>query len=131
MRESSLDKTIIKELSRGDARLFRNVVGMGWQGNVVRHEGGVLVLANPRPIHAGLFNGSADLIGWQRRIITPDMVGQAFAQFASIEDKVGKGKLREDQKTWRDIVLRFGGIAGVARSVEDARAILGGAIILE
>ena len=77
-----------------------------------------------RVIRYGLATGSADLIGWQTVTITPDMVGQRFARFVSVEVKAPKGRLTPEQETWRAAVLKAGGIAVVARSVEDVRFLL-------
>jgi len=74
-----------------------------------------------RVIRYGLATGSADLIGWQTVTITPDMVGQRFARFVSVEVKAPKGRLTHEQETWRAAVLKAGGIAVVARSAEDVQ----------
>lgn len=68
----------------------------------------------------GLAKGSADLIGWTTRTITPEMVGTQVAVFTSIEVKTPTGRLRPEQKQWLDVVQAAGGIAGVARSVDEA-----------
>jgi len=44
--------------------------------------------------------------------------------FTSIEVKTPTGRLRPEQRQWIDAVTAAGGIAGVARSVEDAKALL-------
>ena len=80
--------------------------------------------ANGRPVSFGLCKGSADLIGWRTVTITPEMVGQQVAVFTSIEVKTATGRLRPEQQQWLDAVQSAGGIAGVARSVEDAEALL-------
>ncbi len=72
----------------------------------------------------GLCKGSADLIGYRSIAITPDMVGTTVAVFLSIEVKTATGKLRPEQQQWLDAVQAAGGIAGVARSVEDALRIV-------
>lgn len=72
-------------------------------------------------IRYGLLPGSGDLIGWQTVTITPEMVGQRFARFVSVEVKAPKGRLTPEQETWRAAVLKDGGIAVVARSVEDVQ----------
>ena len=93
-------------------RLFRNQVGS---------------LPDPRTgrlVTFGLARGSADLIGWRTVTITPDMVGQQIAVFTSIEVKTPTGRIRPDQTAWLDAVQAAGGIAGVARSVDDATTIL-------
>ena len=102
----------IRLLSRGPVRLFRNNVGR---------------LPDPRTgrlVTFGLAPGSADLIGWRSVTITPDMVGQTVAVFASVEVKSPGGRLRPDQATWLAAVQAAGGIAGIARSAEEAQQIL-------
>jgi hypothetical protein len=72
------------------------------------------------PVRYGLQPGSSDLIGWRTVTITPEMVGQQVAVFTSIEVKTATGRVKPEQKLWLDKVQAAGGIAGVARSVEDA-----------
>jgi hypothetical protein len=52
------------------------------------------------------------------------MVGQNIAVFVSLEVKTPKGKISEPQKAWCDMVASRGGIAGICRSVEDAKELL-------
>lgn len=68
--------------------------------------------------------GGGDLIGWKTVVITPDMVGRHIAQFMSIEVKAPKGVVRPEQLTWAENVRKAGGIAVIARSVEDVRFLL-------
>jgi hypothetical protein len=75
-------------------------------------------------VQFGLCKGSADLIGWKQVTITPDMVGQKVAVFASIEVKTPTGRLTPEQQIWLGAVQAAGGVAGIARSVEDAQRIL-------
>jgi hypothetical protein len=60
-------------------------------------------------IHAGLTKGGSDIIG-----IAPD------GRFLAVEVKTTTGRLRPEQQRFIDAVNAKGGIAGVARSVEDA-----------
>jgi hypothetical protein len=76
------------------------------------------------PVRYGLQPGSSDLIGWRTVTITPEMVGTTIAVFTSIEVKTATGRLRPEQQQWLDAVQSAGGIAGVARSVSDAEALL-------
>ena len=69
-------------------------------------------------------NGSADVLGWKRIIITPAMVGREIAVFVSIETKGGDTATRENQLKWCDLVQNEGGIALFARSAAEAEAIL-------
>ncbi len=107
MTEQQIQQHIRLALSRGPVRLYRNNTG------TLRDQHG-------RPVTFGLAVGSADLIGWTTRTITPDMVGQQVAVFTSIEVKSATGRLRPEQRQWLEAVQAAGGIAGVARSVEDA-----------
>ena len=109
--EQTIQQEIRIACSNGDTRLFRNNTG-------------TLKDANGRPVQFGLCKGSADLIGWKRVTITPEMVGTQVAVFASIEVKTPTGRLRPEQQQWLDAVQAAGGIAGVARSVEDAATLL-------
>ena len=72
----------------------------------------------------GLCKGSADLIGWATRTITPEMVGQQIAVFTSIEVKSTSGRVKPEQQAWMQAVEAAGGIAGIARSVGEAMDIL-------
>lgn len=71
-------------------------------------------------------DGGSDLIGFVPTVITPDMVGKTVAIFLAIETKVKKGRVAEEQKTFIAGVRSYGGIAGVARSVEDAEKLIYG-----
>jgi len=111
--ETTLQQQIRLALgTRTDLRLFRNQVGQ---------------LPDPRtgrPVQFGLARGSADLIGWRTITITPEMVGQQLAVFTSIEVKTERGQVGPDQYAWQRTVSDAGGIAGIARSVQDANEIL-------
>lgn len=109
--EQSIQQLIRLKLSNGSVRLLRNNTG-------------VLQDKNGRPVQFGLAKGSADLIGWKTVTVTPEMVGQRVAVFTSIEVKTATGRLRPEQEQWMKVVRGAGGIAGVARSVEDAEALV-------
>lgn len=120
MAEHNIQSQILLACGNGNVRLFRNNVGMGWMGGPIERRGGDIILHNPRPLHAGLCKGSADLIGWKTVTITPDMVGQKIAMFVSLEVKDTKGRARPEQQIWYDMVRSMGGIAVIAHSVEEA-----------
>ncbi len=94
----------------GPARLWRNNTGAlrDARGQLVRY---------------GLCPGSSDLIGYRSVVITEDMVGQRLAVFAAVEVK-DRGRATEQQEAFINLIQQAGGLAGVARSVADARAIL-------
>jgi hypothetical protein len=89
-----------------------------------RNNTGTLYDRQGRPVAFGLAKGSADLIGWTTRTITPDMVGQQVAVFTSLEVKTPTGRVSPEQRQWLEAVQAAGGIAGVVRSVEEAEALL-------
>ena len=89
-----------------------------------RNNTGTLRDINGRPVTFGLCKGSADLIGWTVRTITPEMVGQQIAVFTSIEVKSTSGRVKPEQQQWLNAVAAAGGIAGIARSVGEAMDIL-------
>lgn len=107
-------------------RIFRHNVALAWVGEARRLQSGDMLIKNARPLHAGLVRGGADLLGWTTREITAADVGRRVAVFTAIEVKDGTGRLDADQRRFLDTVEAAGGIAGVARSEEDARAIVAG-----
>lgn len=109
--ESELQNAVRLALGRSsDVRLYRNEVGQARHHNhVVRY---------------GLCVGSSDLIGWRRVIVQPHHVGSQIAQFTAIELKSETGKLTKEQKQFIALVQTWGGLAGVARSVEEALSLV-------
>lgn len=122
MTEADLQALILRELgSRPDVRLFRNNTGQAWVGKLIRRNpDGSVLIAHARPLHAGLFVGSADLIGW---LSIPGAIAPT-ARFLSIEVKSATGRPTEAQVNWQAAILRAGGIAGVVSSVEEAVALI-------
>lgn len=109
MKETNLMRRLMVAISKTTgAVMFRNNVGQ-----VSDAEG--------RVHRFGLCVGSSDLIGWQSRTITPDMVGQRVAVFTAIEVKTLTGRLTDAQEHFLETVHRAGGIAIVARSEADLR----------
>lgn len=104
-----------------------------------RNNSGVLRDDTGRPVRFGLGNDnpkinkvvkSSDLIGLTSLVITPDMVGQTVAVFTAVEVKEEgwtfnpRDARAVAQKAFIDIVLRAGGFAGFAQSVDDYRSIV-------
>ena len=116
-RMANLETTLQQQIrlalgTNPDARIFRNQVGS---------------LPDPRTgrlVTFGLVRGSADLIGWRTVTITQAMVGTRLAIFTSIEVKTPTGRIRPEQQAWLAVVQGAGGLAGIARSVTDAQALL-------
>lgn len=115
--ESELYGPILMEHSRGPTRLLRINAGMAYQGRVIARTPGRLVLAPWYPIRLAV-EGVSDLLGWT----TED----ARAIFTAIEVKGARTRTTQEQLAFIDLVRRAGGRAGIARSVDDAGAIIRG-----
>lgn len=123
--ESQVQALILRALgSRPDTRLFRNQVGGAWMG---KPRGKILDLTEARFVQCGLAVGSGDLIGWHSITVTPELVGRKLAVFLSVEVKTDTGRVRPEQVNWLEQVQKHGGIACVARNVEEAQKALASA----
>jgi hypothetical protein len=110
--EAAIQQQIRLALSRAGSVMHRNNVGAyrDDQGRVIRYGVG-----NP---------GGSDLIGWTPMLITHEMVGGMLGVFTAIEVKAPKGRPTEAQLNFIRQVQLGGGIAGIARSTQDALALL-------
>ena len=113
--ETKLQRRIMLAISDAGYTVWRNETGQFWTGQVIHRDATTVTLANARMVPCGLCPGSHDLIG-----IADGGV------FASLEVKTSTGRLSPQQQTFGDHVTRLGGIAGVARSPDEALAILKG-----
>ena len=128
MSEHVIQQQILLAHGSGTTRLWRNNVGTGWAGQATKVTGGNLraiaaglrpgdvVIRQGRPLHAGLCVGSSDLIGYRQV--------NGIAQFVALEVKSATGRATKEQTQFIDHIQAAGGLAGIARSVEDAAAIL-------
>ena len=111
MSEQAIQQQIRLELGQGPVRLWRNNTG------ALRDERGRLV-------RYGLCPGSSDLIGLRQLRIEEQHLGLELGVFCALEIKTGSGRLTPEQRQFLEVVGSRGGLAGVARSVEEARQIL-------
>lgn len=112
MMHGELIDAIIQAASDAGHRLFKNHSG------VAKHTKMVDGKKKTWTVRYGVGpsdGGGHDLIGWTRD-----------GRFASIDAKVGRDKLSDEQKKWMRWVILGGGVSGEARSVEQALAILEG-----
>jgi hypothetical protein len=100
LKESDIQRLIMLALSEAGCLIWRNNVG------VLKNQAGI-------PIKFGLCVGSSDLIG-----IAPS------GQFLAIEVKTTTGRIRPEQARFIEAVRAKNGIAGIARSPEDALRLL-------
>lgn len=122
MLESSVLHRVLLSCSRGATRLFRVNTGTAWQGKgqairvskaqMVMVYPGDVVLRAAQPLQMGLTTGGSDTIGWTQR--------DGVAVFTAIEVKSPTGRVRPEQQVFIDQVNAAGGIAGVARSEQEA-----------
>jgi hypothetical protein len=109
---SELCAEIRRELGqRPDCRIWPNPSG------VARHASG-------HTVRYGVAPGGSDLIGIVARRVTPADVGRLFGLFLAIEVKSGGATLEPHQRTFIEIIRRFGGLAGECRSIADALALI-------
>lgn len=108
MSEAAIQQQIRLALSKAGAVALRNNVGQYTDQKT------------GRPIRYGLGVGSSDLIGWTPVVITQSMVGQTVAVFTAVEVKSPIGRPTEAQLNFIAQVLRAGGMAGIARSPQEA-----------
>jgi hypothetical protein len=108
MNETNIQQSIRLALSKTATKIFRNNQG-GYKDQTGRWV--TYGVCNP---------GGSDLIGWTSITITPEMVGKKIAVFTAIEVKSATGKIRPEQQNFIDRVRLDGGMAGVARSTDDA-----------
>lgn len=125
MRESAIGKRIMVLLSQKyGVCIFSNPVGTGWVGRFVRRMGEITFLEAARRIKYGLHEGMPDKIGWRSIKITPEMVGRRVAVLVAIEVKQPGNYASPIQKQILKRLQDDGALSGIARSEQDAVAIV-------
>jgi hypothetical protein len=130
MSERDIQNDILRELSRGSTRLLRINAGQSYQGRIIEQTPDRLILSPWYPIKLAA-TGVSDLLGWtkiSRECIkaADSNVLNALAIFTAIEVKGPRTRITPEQLAFIDLVRRSGGRAGIARSVDEARAIITG-----
>lgn len=117
LEKALVAKILAKHGARPDCRLFRNATATVFAGRYkgVADDGSLLLHPGWSRMKAGLVEGSSDIIG-----IGPGGL------FTAIEVKAGATRDEAHQERFIQMVLRLGGLAGFAHSVEEATAILEG-----
>lgn len=114
MKEHEIQDRIRVSLSELPGIVLRLNSGSAWGGTLVDTPEYGPVIINPRKI-ALCPEGTSDLL-----YIGPD------GKVAWVEVKDAKGKAREAQERFINLMRRLGHKAGIARSPEDALKIVGG-----
>lgn len=116
MSETLIVKKILLALSSSGTMAFRNNTGAykSAAGHFIKYGVGGA--------------GGSDILGLTPITITQEMIGKRVAVFTAIEAKTKTGKATEQQKNFISAIKKQGGIAGVARSEDDALEIIKGYI---
>jgi hypothetical protein len=101
-----------------EADLMRSImVALSQDGHfVARANVGLFFTADGRPVKTGLPKGFSDLFGHR------DADARAFY----LEVKTATGRVRPEQAAFISAMKKRGALAGIVRSVEDARRVLAG-----
>lgn len=108
-KETAIQNRILIALSQAGCTCWRVETSGAWVGRTIHREGDQVTLANARMFTTGLCKGGSDIIG-----ITPT------GKFLAIEVKTEKGRPTKEQLRFIEAVRNAGGIAGIARSPEEA-----------
>lgn len=108
--ETKIQRRIMLALSENGCTVWRNETAGAWMGKQIHRDGGQVTLTNARMMTFGLCRGSADLIG----------IHHGTGRFIAIEVKTTKGRPTKEQLRFIEAVRNAGGIAGIARSPEEA-----------
>lgn len=108
--EFNLMKQIMVALSENGCTVWRSNTGQAYQGRVIHRAGDQVTLADSRSIVFGLCVGSSDIIG----------IRNSDGKFIAVEVKTSSGRVSAEQQRFIFQVQLNGGLAGIARSVDDA-----------
>ena len=112
--ETKVQRLIMLHLSKEGHSVWRNETGRFWTGKPIHKDGQTVTLANAMMIPVGLCVGSSDIVGIQK----------GTGRFFAIEVKTKKGRASKEQLNYIDHVQKMGGLAGIARSPQEALDIL-------
>lgn len=112
--ETKIQRNIMLALSQEGHTVWRNETGRFWMGKVIHKENSSVTLMNAAMIPCGLAVGSCDLVGIQANT----------GKFFGIEVKTKTGRASKEQTNFIEHVNRMGGVAGIARTPEEALLIL-------
>ena len=113
--ETKIQNLILMALSKAGCLVFRNESAGAWVGKVIHKDASQVTLTNARMIRFGLAVGSSDIIG-----VAP------CGRFLALEIMTSKGSPTKEHLRFFEAVNNAGGIAGIARSVEDALKLIRG-----
>ena len=118
--ETKIQNQQLLALSDAGCIVWRVETAGAWVGKVIHKERDTVTLSGARMIQAGITKGGSDIIGIVPTVITPDMVGQTLGVFLAGEVKTRSGRPSKEQLNFIQRVNEAGGIAGIARSPQEA-----------
>lgn len=113
-QETKIMRLIMLALTKAGCLVFRNEIAGAYVGRVIHKDQRIVTLANAQLMTFGLCVGSADIIG----------IHKATGRFLAVEVKTEKGKPTQEQLNFIEQVRAANGIAGIARSAEEALDLL-------
>jgi len=108
-QETAIQNRILIALSGSGCTVWRVETAGVWMGKQIHRESDQVTLSNARMMQSGLCKGGSDIIG-----IAPD------GRFLAIEVKTKTGRPTKEQLRFIEVVRNAGGIAGIARSPQEA-----------
>lgn len=123
MREADIQSAVLIALSEQGHYCLRVNSGQFWGGEVMSHDGSMLLLKHPTKIQ-GAVKGTADIVGCVQVVVTPQMVGKTVAVFTAIEVKQPGEKAKPHQENYLALMRSRGAIAGIATSSDEALSII-------
>ena len=112
--ETKLQRLIMIALSNNGCMCWRNETAGAYVGKVIHKDARIVTLQNAMLMQFGLCVGSSDIIG----------IHKPSGRFLAVEVKTAKGKPTPEQLNFMSQVKSANGIAGIARSVQDALELL-------
>ena len=113
--ETQIQRRIMLRLSEAGCTVWRNETSGAWLGKIIHKAGNQVTIANAHMMVFGLAVGSSDIIG-----IAPN------GKFLAVEIKTTTGRATKEQLAFIEAVRAAGGIAGIARTPEEALALISG-----
>lgn len=112
--ETKIMRSIMLALTKAGCVVWRNETSGAYVGRVIHKDGRVVTLQNAQLMTFGLCVGSADIIG----------IHKPTGRFLAVEVKTSTGKPTKEQLNFIEQINAANGIAGIARTVEDALQLL-------
>jgi hypothetical protein len=112
--ETKIQRLIMIALSNNNCLVWRNECAGAYVGKVIHKDARIVTLQNAMLMQFGLCVGSSDIIGIHR----------PTGRFLAVEVKTAKGRPTPEQLNFIEQVKAANGIAGIARSVQDALELL-------